>query len=188
MTARTTLNLKYLTVAAVSLLAFLPVQAKAADSPHRPARVTVKNELRSVSGSQHLVPNPMRPMGSGKSSFWVDAGITAALLAGFLALGLWGDRAGGGVILAVQWLCVGLAWATRKVRAHAFARSRGRLSSNLDKARATGLGSSRDQLGSNAGGVERRPVKNAWKDLAHRPHDSPAALGIGLRHDRHREG
>jgi hypothetical protein len=132
-----TLNLKCLTVtAAVALLATLPVQAGAANSPHRPARAAVASEFHSVTGPQHLVLNPVRPTGSGKSYFWVDAGIAAAALTGFLALGLWGDRAVGGVILSIQLLCVGAAWATRTVRAHAFTRYRGRLSPNTGGARA----------------------------------------------------
>lgn len=147
MKGKTTLNLNCLTVAAVALLAILPVQAEAANSPHRLARATLENELRSVTGPQHLAPNPVQATASGKSYFWADAGIAAALLAGFLALGLWGDRAVGGVIFGIQRLCVGLALPIRKVRAHASARSRGRLSPNMGRARATGTGleSSRDQ-------------------------------------------
>ena len=41
-----------------------------------------------------------------------------------MALGLRGDRAVGGVIFAIQRLCVGAAWPARKVRAHTSARSR----------------------------------------------------------------
>ena len=145
MKAKTTLNLKCLTVAAVALLAILPVPAGAANSPHRPAQATQESELRSVTGSQHPAPNPVQPTGSGKSYFWADAGVATALLAGFLALGLWGDRAVGGVIFGIQCLCVGAAWPTRRVRAHASARSRGRLSPDMGGARATGLRSSRDQ-------------------------------------------
>ena len=68
MKGKTTLNLKCLTVtAAVALVATLPVQAGAANSPHRPARAAVASEFHSVTGPQHLVLNPVRPTGSGKS-------------------------------------------------------------------------------------------------------------------------
>ena len=145
MKAKTTLNLKCLTVAAVALLAILPVQAGAANSPHRRAQATQESELHSATRSQHAGLKPLQPTGSGKSYFWADAGLAAAFLVGFLALGLWGDRAVGGVIFAIQCLCVGLAWPIRNVRAHASARSRRRLSPNLGRARTTGPGSSRDQ-------------------------------------------
>ena len=145
MKARTTLNVKCLTVAAVALLAILPVQAGAANSPARPARATQESELRPVTGSQHPAQNPVRPTGSGKSYFWADAGIATALLAGFMALGLWGDRAVGGVIFGIQCLCVGAAWPARKIRAHASARSRGHLSPNMGRARATAPRPSHDQ-------------------------------------------
>ena len=143
MKGRTTPNLKCLTVAAAALVAMLPVQAEATNSPGRPARATVESELRQVTDSQHPAQSPVRPTGSGKSYFWADAGIAGALLAGFLALGLWGDRAVGGIIFGIHSLCVVAAWPARRVRAHASARSRGRLSPNMGAAGATGLRSSR---------------------------------------------
>jgi hypothetical protein len=143
--ARTTLNLKCLTVATVALLAILPVPAGAANTPHRPAQATQESALRSVTGSQHPAPMPVQPTGSAKSYLWAEACIATALLAGFLALGLWGDRVVGGVIFGIQFLCLGVAWLTRNVRTHTSARSRGRLSPNMGGVRATGLGSSRDQ-------------------------------------------
>ncbi len=145
MNGKTTLNLKCLTVAAVALLAVLPVQAEAANSPDRLARATLESELRPVTGSPHPAQNPVRPAGSGKSYFWADVGIAGALLGGFMALGLGGDRAVGGFIFGIQCVCVGLAWPTRKVRAYASARSRGRLSPSIGRARATGRESRRDQ-------------------------------------------
>lgn len=145
MKGRTNLNLKYLTVATAALLALLPVQAVAANSPDRPARATLESERRPVTDSQHPVLNPARPTGSGRSYFYEDVGIAAALLAGFLALGLWGDRAVGGIIFGIQCLCAGAAWPARKIRAHAFARSRGHSSPNMGRARATAPGPSHDQ-------------------------------------------
>ena len=145
MKAKTTLNLKCLTVAAVALLAILPVQTGAANSPHRRAQATQESELHSATRSQHAGLKPLQPTGSGKSYFWADAGLAAAFLVGFLALGLWGDRAVGGIILGIQCLCAGAAWPVRTIGAHAAARFRGHSSPNLGRARATAPGPSHDQ-------------------------------------------
>jgi hypothetical protein len=130
-----TLILTCLTVAAtVALLATPPVRARAS-SPHRPAHATLARELRSMTGPQQLVPNPVRPTGSSKSYFWSDVTIAAAVLMGLLIFGLWGDRAVGGVIFGIELLCVGAAWMTRNVPSHAFARYRRRLLPNMRSAR-----------------------------------------------------
>ena len=145
MKGKTTLNVRCLTVAAVALIAILPLHAAAANSRPRPAQATQESELRSATGSPHAGPKPVQPTGSGKSYFLVDAGIATALLVGFLALGLWGDRAVGGIIFGIQCLCVGAAWPARKIRAHASARSRGHSSPNMGRARATAPRPSHDQ-------------------------------------------
>jgi hypothetical protein len=110
-------HLKCLTLAAaIALLAIFPLQAGAANSPHRPARAPLASEHRWVTAPQRLVPNPVRPGGSGKSYFWEEAGTAAAVFAGLLALGLGGDRAVSGLIYAIQVLCVGAARAVRPHR------------------------------------------------------------------------
>jgi hypothetical protein len=127
---KTILSLTCLTVAAaVALLATPPVQARAANSPNRPAHAAMAQKVRSVTGPQHLVVNPVRPTGSGKSYFWSDVSIAAVVLTAFLILGLWGDRAIGGVIFGMQLFWMGAAWTIRNVRPHAFGRYRRRLSS-----------------------------------------------------------
>ena len=124
MKGRTTLTLKCLTVAAaVALLATLPVEAGPASSPHRSSRAPLTSDLHSTTGAQ---PDPVRPTGSGTSYFWADTSIAAALVTGLLVLGLWGDRAVGGGIIGIQLLGATAARGARKVRAHAFARYRGR--------------------------------------------------------------
>src|SRR5262249_16029757 len=101
--------------AAVALLAPFPVQAGAAN-PHRLARVTPAGENRSATGRQDPGQNAAPPTDAGHSYFWADAGIAAAVLAGLLVLGLWGDRAVGGVIFGIERLRVGAARTTSKVR------------------------------------------------------------------------
>ena len=131
MKRRTTLTLKCLTVAAaVALLATLAVEAGAATSPHRSVPAPVTSVLRSTTGAQ-----PDRPTGSGTSYFWADASIAAALVTGLLVLGLWGDRAVGGGIIGIQLLGATAARGARKVRAHAFARYRGRTTPSTGSAR-----------------------------------------------------
>ena len=111
------LALKCLTAAvAVALLAAPTVQAAGANS--RPVtRGGPATEPRSVTAGQHVEPKQAQLNGSGKSYFWTDAAITGGVLAGILALGLWGDVAIGGVILGLELLCAGAAIAARKVGA-----------------------------------------------------------------------
>jgi hypothetical protein len=114
--ARRSLDLKCLTVAvAVALLAAPSVQAAATNDVREPARTGSRTELHSVTAPQH--PGPSN--GSAKSYFWTEASITAAVLAGIVVLGLWGDVAIGGVIFGVQLLCAGAALPARKVVARA---------------------------------------------------------------------
>jgi predicted lipid-binding transport protein (Tim44 family) len=107
------LELKCLTAAvAVALLAAPTVQTATANS--RPA---TRGGLATA--AQHVEPKQAQPNGSGKSYFWTDAAIVGGVLAGILALGLWGDVAIGGVILGIELLCAGTAIAARKVGAQA---------------------------------------------------------------------
>jgi hypothetical protein len=117
-------ELKCLTaVAAVAFLAAPTVQAVAANS--RPGtRGGLATDLRSVTPPQHLELNQMQPKGSAKSYFWSDAAITGGVLAGIVVLGLWGDLAIGGAILAIQLLCAGAAIAARKLGPYSRAASR----------------------------------------------------------------
>jgi predicted lipid-binding transport protein (Tim44 family) len=111
--SRTSLALKCLTaVVAVALLAAPTVQAASANG--RP----------SVATAQHVEPNQAQPNGSGKSYFWSDVAIAGGVLAGILALGLWGDVAIGGAILGFQLLGAAAAIAARSVGANARGASR----------------------------------------------------------------
>jgi hypothetical protein len=107
--------LKALTVAAaLALPAATTVGAAAANGLPGPAPGPTA-ELPSVSGPQQLGPNRVQPKGSGKSYFLTEASVAAAVLAGFIVLGLYGDVAIGGVIFAVQLACASAARAARKV-------------------------------------------------------------------------
>jgi hypothetical protein len=53
--------------------------------------------------------------GSGKSYFLTEASVAAAVLTGFIVLGLYGDVAMGGVIFGMQFACASAARAARKV-------------------------------------------------------------------------
>jgi hypothetical protein len=117
--ARNPLHVKCLTAAvAVALLAAPTVQAAASNLPVR-ASAGPTTELRSGAGPGHPRPSHVRTNDSAKSYFWREASITAGVLAGIFALGLWGDVAIGGVIFGIQLLCAGSARAARKVGARA---------------------------------------------------------------------
>ena len=109
-------ELKCLTAAvvAVALLAASTNQAVAATS--RPeTHASMATAPHSVSDAQHAKLNQSPPNGSGKSYFWSYLAITAGVIAGTVALGLWGDLAIGGIILVIEALCAGAAIAARRV-------------------------------------------------------------------------
>ena len=109
--------------AAVALLAPPTVQA-AATNTRAVTRGGMATQPRSVTAAHHPEPNQVQPDASGKSYFWSEAAIAGCVLAGVVALGLWGDVAIGGAILGIQLLCAGAAIAARKVGARAGRASR----------------------------------------------------------------
>ncbi len=68
-----------------------------------------------MAGPQQLGPNQVQSKGSGKSYFLTEASVAAAVLTGFIVLGLYGDAAIGGVIFGMQFACASAARAARKV-------------------------------------------------------------------------
>jgi hypothetical protein len=73
---------------------------------------------RPVAHAQQLEPKQMQPNGSGKSYFWREAAIAGGVLAGIVALGLWGDVVIGGAILGIQLVSAGAAIAACRVGTH----------------------------------------------------------------------
>ncbi len=108
--------LKALTVGvALALPAAPTVGSAAANGLPGPAPTGPTTELPSVAGPQQLGPNRVQSKGDGKSYFLTEASVAAAVLAGFIVLGLYGDVAIGGVIFAVQLACASAERAARKV-------------------------------------------------------------------------
>ena len=114
---RLSLELKCLALAvALAVLAAPTVQASAATSVPGAATTALRAEERAANGKaspQNLARNQLPPKQSTASYFWADAGIAAGVLAGFVALGLWGDVAIGGLIVGVALLGAGAAQIAR---------------------------------------------------------------------------
>ncbi len=105
---KTSRKLKCLALAlALAGLAAPMVQARAATKmPATATNVpgTATTFLRAdgaASGSDQFAWKQLSRKGSSTSYFWAEAGIAAAVLVGFVVLGLWGDAAIGGLIFGV---------------------------------------------------------------------------------------
>jgi hypothetical protein len=130
------LNATWLTLAvAFAVLAAPTVQARAATNGPGTAMTVLRPN--GAAGGQaspdQLARKQLLPKQGSASYFWAEAGVAAAVLAGLLMLGLWGDLAIGGLIVGVGLLASGAALIARKasLRARDEARAAGRAAAVL---------------------------------------------------------
>lgn len=121
-TKRTSLNLKRLTiVVTLAVLAAAPVHATAASTIRGSASTVVRGELAGTgrkADSPQLTRNQLPPKLPSASYFWIDAGVLAAVLAGLVLLGLWGDVAVGGIVFGIWVIAAAVCLAIRKAYVH----------------------------------------------------------------------
>ena len=120
---KTSRAMQWLTIAVtLAALAVPPAEAAAASTSRGSATTLARVGVpatSATSGPPHLARNQFRPKQIGTSYFWTEAGIVAALLGGFLLLGLWGDVAIGAVVSGIWALTAGAGAAARKAYTHA---------------------------------------------------------------------
>src|SRR5262249_4998259 len=115
---KTSLSLKWLAIAlTLAVLAAPTVRARAAGSIRGSATTASLREVPTAgpkAGSRHVIQNQYPSKRSTASYLWAVPGIAAAVPAGLLLLGLWGDVAIGGVLAGIVLLTAGAGLTVRK--------------------------------------------------------------------------